>query len=196
MSLPVCLSSHWSTYSLPCVPEKVWQLVKETTEHSVTHEVPADAMSESSSTIRLKLQKLEGPSFGLVIARRSDQPPCLFVASLMKDGEAESSGLIRPGDIILQINSIDVSSMSFDEAQKVWRDAERQESIQLMIRCAFGYTTHLETTFDSTGSPRTYRVTQKQFSLSPDNSSKSSLVPIHLNLDTGAADAATNSKRR
>lgn len=140
-------------------------------------------MSECCSSIRVKLQKLEGPSFGLVIARRCDTPPCLYVASLIKDGEAESSGLIRPGDIILEINDIDVSSLPFDGATRIWRDAECNECIHLKIRCAFGYTTHLETTFDGTGTARTYRVTQKQYNLSPDSTTKSTLVPIHLNLD-------------
>lgn len=144
------------------------------------------AMSDCCSSIRVKLQKLGGPSFGIVIARRSDQPPCLFVASLIKDGEAECSGLIRPGDIILAINDTDVSTVPFDQAQRIWREAESKESIHMIIRCAFGYSTHLETTFDSTGTARTYRITQKQFNLSPDSSTKSSLVPIHLNLDASS----------
>ena len=152
-------------------------------------------MSTTCSAIRVKLTSVAGSSYGLVVGKRSDCPPCLVVSSLQVGGEAASSGLLRPGDLILKINGIDVSSRPFSEAFQILQSATREPELRLLIRAPLGYSTHLETTFDDQGSSRTYRVTERQYTVgSSTTTMRGSSGSINLHLDDGVED--TDAKRR
>lgn len=122
-------------------------------------------MSSLSSAvlIRARLLNREKSGFGISVSPRTVSPPTLMISGLAKDGEAESSGLIRPGDIILQINNRDVSRCSYEEALEVLRSAPLGETSRFVLRAPFGYTTHLSTYFAPDGSPRTFRITERAY---------------------------------
>jgi len=115
----------------------------------------------SSSFIRVKLFNRFSDGFGLVIEKRSSQPPTLMITDLIQGGEAQTSGLIRPGDIIVKINEIDVSNCSYEAAINVYQSLEKGRMFYFLIRPPFGSRTHLETTFSKDGTPQTYRITEK-----------------------------------
>ena len=98
--------------------------------------------------------------FGFSVKQRSPAPT-LLVTELSRNGEAEKSGLIRPGDIILKINDTDVSQCSYAEAFTTLMSAQRDPFTSFVIRAPIGYTTRLETTFCSDGTPKTLRITEK-----------------------------------
>ena len=135
--------------------------------------------------------------FGLVVGKRSDTPPCLMVSCLQPGGEAASSGLIRPGDIILKINGTDVSHCLFPDALRNMEATDRDPELGLVIRAPLGYSTHLQTTFDQEGCPRTYRVTERLYTAGPGSAetpARGSSSSINLNLDEGK-DAADTRRR-
>jgi nitric-oxide synthase len=111
------------------------------------------------SIMKCRLKKRDN-GFGFNVKQRSS-PPTLLVRELMRKGEAETSGLIRPGDMILKIDDIDVSQCSYDEALKVLMSTQSESLTSFTIRAPIGYTTRLETTFSNDGSPKTLRITEK-----------------------------------
>lgn len=157
------------------------------------------ASSSCCSAIRVKLRSVNGLGFGLVVGKRSDTPPCLMVSCLKPGGEAASSGLIRPGDIILKINEADVSQCPYSDALRNMEGTDGQSELRLVIRAPLGYSTHLQTTFDEEGCPRTYRVTERLFSVgSPaasETTARGSSSSINLHLDEGK-DATAETRRR
>lgn len=156
--------------------------------------ITSSSSSPCCSAIRVRLQSTDGSGFGLIAGKRSDSAPCLMVSSLQVGGEAASSGLLRPGDIILKINGIDVSRCSYAEALQKFHGTSGDRELRLVIRAPLGYSTHLETTFDSEGCPRTYRVTERLYTVGPSGPAvRGSSGTINLNLDDGKD---TNDTRR
>lgn len=152
--------------------------------------------SSPCSAIRVRLQCNHGSGFGLTPGKRSDSTPCLMVSSLQTGGEAASSGLLRPGDLILKINDKDVSRCSYDDAMQTFEASSADSELRLLIRAPPGYATHLETTFDAEGCPRTYRVTERLYTVGPNSSPaiRTSSGSINLNLDDGKD--TTDTRRR
>lgn len=142
------------------------------------------------SAIRVKLSSPERSGFGVVAAKHSDTPPCLAVSCLLPGSPAASSGLLRPGDVIVKINAIDVSCCGYAEALSCLQATEQDAELRLLIRAPPGYSTHLETTFDGDGCPRTYRVTERLYSVAASvTTARGSSGSINLNLDDGTDDA-------
>jgi len=71
------------------------------------------------SSIRVKLFSRQGSGFGFRVTGSASTVPSLRVESLVRDGEADQSGLLRPGDLILKVNQEDVSKCSYDEARHI-----------------------------------------------------------------------------
>ena len=109
--------------------------------------------------MRCRLRKSPN-GFGFSVKQRSTAPT-LSVGELTRNGEAEKSGLIRPGDIIIRINDIDVSQCSYLEALDALMSIQKDSFTSFVIRAPIGYTTRLETTFASDGTPKTLRITEK-----------------------------------
>jgi nitric-oxide synthase len=154
-----------------------------------------------ASALRVKLMSPDQMGFGLVVGRRSDTPPCLMVSCLRPGGEAAASGLIHPGDIILKINGTDVSHCPYSEARRHLEATDGDSELRLVIRAPLGYSTHLQTTFDQEGCPRTYRVTERIYSLAPATGETPNAEPargssgsINLNLTEGKD--AVDTRRR
>ena len=158
------------------------------------------------TSIRVRLFSRQGTGFGFRVTGSETAVPSLRVQSIVKEGEADESGLLRPGDIILKVNEQDVSKCSYDEARHVLDQAMDQQEVRLLIRPPFGFSTHLETTFDAEGIPKTFRVTERVYShsLSPssspggDNASvpQKTSTTINLNLDDGKSTDGNDMKRR
>lgn len=155
----------------------------------------ASNSSPCCSAIRVKLLSPGRCGFGLIVGKRCDSPPCLMVSCLQPGGEAASSGLIRPGDIILKINGTDVSHCLYAEAVQLLEATNGDTELRLVIRAPLGYSTHLQTTFDQEGCPRTYRVTERLYTVgSGETLARGSSGSINLNLDEGK-DAADPRRR-
>ena len=116
-------------------------------------------VDNSSKTIRVKLIKQRGCGLGFLVKQRTLKPN-IVVAELVEGGMAEESGLIQIGDIILRINDIDVSEMSYENAVEILKAVPTDSPVVLLLRGPDEYTTHLETTFQENGMPKTIRVTK------------------------------------
>lgn len=128
--------------------------------------VTSSLNSGSPVAVRARLVCRVDGGFGIRVCQRTLSPPVLMVSALIKDGEADSSGLVRPGDIILQMNEVDLSNRPFEEALKSFKSLETEltgQTVRFLFRAPFGYTTRLETTFTSDGSPRTFRITERLY---------------------------------
>ena len=119
----------------------------------------------SSSVMRLRLKRTEdtlnnGFGFGFKI-QDSGSPPALQIVSLVEGSEAEKSGLIRPGDIILTINNVSVDGCTYDEAIQTLALMPIGAYVSFVVRVPLGFATKLVTTFDDNGMPRTLRITER-----------------------------------
>ncbi|KAH9512566.1 hypothetical protein Btru_038805 [Bulinus truncatus] len=113
----------------------------------------------STNTIRVKLTKQRYGGLGFLVKQRALKP-FVLVASIVKGGVAEESGLVQIGDIILRINDIDLTEMSYASAIEVLKAVPLDTAVVLLLRGPEGYTTHLQTTFQENGQPRTVRVSK------------------------------------
>ena len=68
---------------------------------------------------------------------------------------------VRPGDIILRINNVDVSRCTFDEALQTLASTPVGSYASFIVRAPYGFTTRLVTTFEEDGTPRTIRITER-----------------------------------
>ena len=127
--------------------------------------------------IRARLENSKADGLGIIVGQRSEVAPTLMVGKLMKNGEADLSGLVRPGDIILQLNDRDVSKCSYEEAVSVFRSLEADTMVRLVLRAPFGYTTRLETSFTVDGQPRTFRITERIYTNTTTNNSSNNDSP-------------------
>ena len=117
-----------------------------------------------SNVMRLRLKRLtnivNGYGFGLNIQDRGT-PPALQISSIENNCEAEKSGLIRNGDIILRINNHDVSQCTYDEAIQKLTSTPMNAYASFTVRAPFGYVTRLITTFEEDGQSKTIRITER-----------------------------------
>nr|BAF73722.1 nitric oxide synthase [Ambigolimax valentianus] len=113
----------------------------------------------SANTIRVKLVKQKHGGLGFLVKQRTLKP-FVLVASIVKGGVAEESGLVQIGDIILRINDIDLTDMSYPSAIEVLKAVPIDTPVVLLLRGPEGYTTYLQTSFLENGMPRTVRVTK------------------------------------
>ncbi|CAG5130084.1 unnamed protein product [Candidula unifasciata] len=111
------------------------------------------------NTIRVKLVKQRHGGLGFLVKQRALKP-FVLVASIVKGGVAEESGLVQIGDIILRINDIDLTDMSYTSAIEVLKAVPIDTPVVLLLKGPEGYTTYLQTSFLENGVPRTVRVTK------------------------------------
>ena len=175
----------------PLPPQSSQSQLLSSVSSSSSSAAAAAASATPSSTMRLRLRRqpdqqqqqhqdgtgtiasnsfASGFGFGLVLADRG-QPPVLQIDGLAGGGsEAEQSGLVRPGDIILRINNVDVSRCTFDEALQTLASTPVGAYASFIVRAPFGFTTRLVTTFEEDGTPRTLRITERTTNNSNNNS--------------------------
>lgn len=139
----------------------------------------------SSSNSNFNYNNLSsGFGFGLVLVDRGC-PPVLQIDGLAGgECEAAQSGLVRPGDIILRINNVDVSRCTFDEALQTLASTPVGSYASFIVRAPFGFTTRLVTTFDEFGTPKTLRITERTNSNNSNNLFNRRLSPTTF-LGTG-----------
>lgn len=98
--------------------------------------------------------------FGFEIEDRG-HAPTLQVSRLIDDSEAQRSGLLRVGDLILKVNTVEVSACTFDEALQTLASTPAGAYASFLVRAPFGYATRLVTTFGDDGTPSTMRITER-----------------------------------
>lgn len=79
--------------------------------------------------LRVKLQK-EFNGIGVLVKESNDG---IVISRLLEEGPAAKSGLIKPGDVILEIDGISVSDLSFDQVMDKLRD-ERNPQIKMVLK--------------------------------------------------------------
>jgi nitric-oxide synthase len=114
---------------------------------------------EDSNLIRVKLIKRRQDGLGFLIRPRKT-PPFVCISALVAGGMAEQSGLVHVGDVITRVNEIDMSETSYENAVELLKALPIDAPVALLLRGPDGYTTHLETTFQENGVPKTLRVTK------------------------------------
>lgn len=78
------------------------------------------------------LTKERGQSLGIGF-RKLVKPPHCEISVLVENGVAAASGLIRPGDILLSINGVDVQHLSPNEVVGVMQESD-DSAITLQVR--------------------------------------------------------------
>ncbi|ESO82409.1 hypothetical protein LOTGIDRAFT_134597, partial [Lottia gigantea] len=121
--------------------------------------MPAHVENNTANTIRVKLVKQEKGGLGFLVKQRTNKP-LVVVADLVSGGIAEESGLVQVGDVILRINDIDLTDMSYDSCVEILKAVPIDAPVVLLLRGPDGYVTHLETTFQENGMPKSVRVTK------------------------------------
>ncbi|MDP1881038.1 MAG: S41 family peptidase [Parachlamydiaceae bacterium] len=79
--------------------------------------------------LRVKLQK-EFNGIGVLVKETNNE---IVISRLLEEGPAAKSGLIKPGDVILEIDGISISDLSFDQVMDKLRD-ERNTQIKLVLK--------------------------------------------------------------
>jgi len=115
---------------------------------------------EIPNLIRVKLFKRREDGLGFLIKPRL-QKPYVAVSALVTGGLAEQSGLVQIGDLLIRVNEIDIAEKSYDDAVELLKALPVDAPVALILRGPEGYSTHLETTFQENGVPKTVRVTRK-----------------------------------
>lgn len=115
---------------------------------------------DTPNIIRVKLYKRQEDGLGFLIKPRA-QKPNVVISALVAGGLAEQCGLIQIGDVIIRVNEIDISDKSYDDAVELLKALPVDAPVAIVLRGQEGFTTHLETTFQENGIPRTIRVSRK-----------------------------------
>lgn len=94
------------------------------------------------------------------LIRPRKTPPFVSVSALVAGGMAEQCGLVHVGDVITRVNEIDISESSYENAVELLKALPIDAPVALLLRGPEGYSTHLETTFQENGVPKTIRITK------------------------------------
>ena len=109
-------------------------------------------------TVLVTITKRSTNGLGIVVEPKSNN--CSIVISeLIKDGEADKSGLLRPGDTILRVNNKDLNGLPYEQCKQILQDLPIDKEARILLRVPEGYTTRLVTTFSEDGTPKTTRFT-------------------------------------
>lgn len=109
-------------------------------------------------TVQVSITKRSTNGLGIVVEPKSNN--CgVIISELIKDGEADKSGLLRPGDTILRVNDIDLNGLPYEQCKQILQDLPVNKGAHILLRVPDGYTTRLVTTFTEDGKPKTTRFT-------------------------------------
>ena len=114
---------------------------------------------EGTNLIRVKLIKQKHDGLGFLVKPRKHKP-FVTISALVAGGMAEQSGLVYEGDVIMRVNEIDVSEMNYENAVELLKALPIDAPVALLLRGPDGCSTHLVTTFQENGIPKTVRVTK------------------------------------
>lgn len=115
---------------------------------------------EIANLIRVKLFKRSEDGLGFLIKPRT-QKPYVVISALVSGGMAEQSGLVQVGDVIVRVDDIDLSEMSYEKAVELFKAVPIDAPVVLLLRGPDGYATYLQTTFEESGAPKTTRITKQ-----------------------------------
>ncbi|XP_074641396.1 nitric oxide synthase, salivary gland-like [Tubulanus polymorphus] len=116
-------------------------------------------MESLPNTIRVKLVKRRQGGLGFLVKQRKEKP-YVVISDLIAGSVAWESCLVHVGDIILSVNDINISSMSYEHAVRILKAVPYDATIVLLLRGPSGYMTHLQTVFKEDGTPCTIRISQ------------------------------------
>ncbi|XP_078083118.1 nitric oxide synthase 1 [Mustelus asterias] len=108
-------------------------------------------------SVRLFKRKVGG--LGFLVKQRVCNPP-VIISDIIHGGIAEESGLVQVGDIIVAANDKPLVNVTYEHALEMLKNITPETFVVLILRGPEGFSTHLETTFTSDGTPKTVRVTK------------------------------------
>lgn len=109
-------------------------------------------------TVLVRVTKRSTNGLGIVVSPKSNNSS-IVVSELIKDGEAQRTGFLRPGDTILRVNKQDLNGLPYDQCLQILQDLPVGQEAEILLRVADGCTTKLVTTFSEDGTPQTKRFT-------------------------------------
>ncbi|KAK3084751.1 hypothetical protein FSP39_018259 [Pinctada imbricata] len=87
---------------------------------------------EGTNLIRVKLIKQRMDGLGFLIKPRKIKPH-VSVSALVAGGMAEQSGLVYVGDVVIRVNEIDVSDMSYENAVELLKALPVDAPVALLL---------------------------------------------------------------
>lgn len=120
----------------------------------------------NEGTITVTLVKRKKGGLGFLASNAS---PYLAVSHVVKGGEANETGFIEKGDIILEVNGKSLENVPYLKALEILDKAPTGETMVLKVRARDGFQACLETAVDKEGVVKTVRRTKTNGH--PDNES-------------------------
>ncbi|XP_038647078.1 nitric oxide synthase, brain [Scyliorhinus canicula] len=126
-------------------------------------------------SVRLFKRKVGG--LGFLVKQRVRKPP-VVISDIIAGGTAEESGLVQVGDIIVAANDKPLVDVTYEHALQMLTNIPPGTSVVLILRGPEGFSTSLETTLTSDGTPKTVRVTKPLVPVSKPNDSPTQGVQV------------------
>lgn len=154
-------------------------------------------------TVVVSVTKRNAHGLGIVVSPKTNHSG-VVISELIKDGEAQKTGLLRPGDTILRVNDHDLNGLPYEQCLQILQELPVDKEARILLRVPEGYTARLVTIFAEDGTPRTSRYTTPlQNTMSPVHQRRRESIPeekirkLKYTLDQsniihGAGDSATN----
>lgn len=127
-------------------------------------------------TISTKLVKDRIGGLGFLVKERKSKP-CVSISGIVKGSTAEANGMLRVGDVLLEVNGKSLQETSFAKALEILNNISIGSVVSLKLRAKDGTNAEIETTFSETGSANTSRVLrEKQETVGQENGTSSPAV--------------------
>lgn len=124
-------------------------------------------------TISTKLVKDKIGGLGFLVKERQTKP-CVSISGIVKGSTAEANGMLRVGDVLLEVNGKSLQETSFAKALEILNDISVGSLVALKLRAKDGTRAEIETTFSETGCANTSRVLrEKQVKVRQENGTSS-----------------------
>jgi hypothetical protein len=118
-------------------------------------------MNEKDGTISTKLVKHKIGGLGFLVKEQQTKP-CVTISGIVKGSTAEANGMLRVGDVLLEVNGKSLRETSFAKALEILNDISVGNTVALKLRGKDGTKAQIETTFSETGSANTSRVQREK----------------------------------
>ncbi|XP_039248117.2 nitric oxide synthase 1-like isoform X2 [Styela clava] len=126
------------------------------------------------------------------LVRERRRKPVVIVSDIIEGGAAHDTGLLEVGDVVLKVNSVDLTNVSYQEALYALRAVKPGETATLLLRVRDGFTSRLETTFNHQGQARTVRITESSVPVVNSEGKSSKLTNGGPNLDNRIVRSTPN----
>ncbi|XP_074640312.1 nitric oxide synthase-like protein [Tubulanus polymorphus] len=116
--------------------------------------------SNAQNTIEVKLQVRNDDGLGLEVTERNEEP-FLVISDVTAGGVAELSSAVNIGDIILRVNGIDITELTYSRASQILKAVNVGSHVSLSVRSGESNVTFTRSAISKDGTaPRAARISQ------------------------------------